>query len=160
VRRLVTYTAAWAAAAVVAVVLAWQGVGIVTRQVTEDRPQSLSAGEVGDLASQANPAPDPSASTTSTTAPAPPTTAPPATTGTAAAAETRTYNVVGGSVTLRFAPEGVTVVLATPNPGFAVAVEPEHGNGVKVEFDGDSHRSRVDGWWESGPHERVREDAT
>jgi hypothetical protein len=61
-------------------------------------------------------------------------------------------------VSLRFSPSGVTVVWANPNPGFDVSQEPEQGNGVKVEFRSDTHRSRVDGWWDGGPQERIREE--
>jgi hypothetical protein len=107
-----------------------------------------------------------------TAAPPPPTTAPPTTAGpptttapttapppTAAPAEVRTYSLVGGSVALRFSSSGVSVDYATPNPGFSVDIEPEHGNGVKVEFESEEHESRVDGWWDGGPRDRVREDA-
>lgn len=203
VRKLVALTVAWLAAATVAVVVAWQGVGIVANQVTDDRPAPLAAGEVralteeaaaqssavtgptttlapgveppvgdgtaaeppttappsgpvtpptteptGTAPSGANPATSPS-----TSAPASPTTVPPA-----APAETRTYNLVGGSVALRFAPSGVTVVWATPAAGFEVEVEPEHGNGVRVEFESDDHRSRVTGWWDGGPLDEAREE--
>jgi hypothetical protein len=88
---------------------------------------------------------------------------PPSTTTTAPAAApqptTRTYNLVGGSVSLKFSSSGVTVNWANPNAGYGVSVEPEDGNGVKVEFESDSHRSRVDGWWANGPQDRVREEA-
>ncbi|HVM08484.1 MAG TPA: hypothetical protein VM345_08485 [Acidimicrobiales bacterium] len=174
--------AAWLAAAAVAGTIAWQGVGIVTRQVTDERPPSLTAGELRALAADASAqerppavtsssateaesstttaAMPPSEATTTTTAPtAPPvpsaTTAPPSS---STVSETRTYNLTGGSVALRFAPDGVSVVWATPNSGFVVEVEPEHVNGVKVEFESDAHRSRVDGWWSGGPQERVREE--
>lgn len=184
--RVVTFAAAWVAAAAVAVAVAWQGVGIVTSQVTDDRPAALASGEVRQLAEGARttttvPAPAvpvttapsvsfPGATTTAlppapatvplttTTAPATATAPTPATTTTVpVAAETRTYNVVGGSVSLRFAPTGVTVVWATPNSGFEVDVEPENTNGVRVRFESDAHRSRVDGWWDGGPRDDVRE---
>jgi hypothetical protein len=28
---------------------------------------------------------------------------------------------------------------------------------VRVEFENDSHRSRIEGWWDGGPQDRVRE---
>ncbi|MGV3760669.1 MAG: hypothetical protein ACO1PW_14165, partial [Actinomycetota bacterium] len=87
----------------------------------------------------------------------PTTTSPPPTT--AAAGETRTYALVGGTATLRFEPTGVAVLAATPNPGFSVHAEPEHGNGVKVEFESEGHESQVTGWWDGGPRDEVREDA-
>jgi hypothetical protein len=189
VRRIATFAAAWIVAAAVAVGVAWQGVGIVTTKVTDERPGPLSAGEVRELASGATsttttvdssaassttvpgaagsptntaPAPTTTTPTPSTGTPAT-TTAPPATTSTTAppqspAPETRTYNLVGGSAALRFTSGGVTVVWATPNSGFEVLVEPENVNGVRVRFESDGHRSRVDGWWDGGPVDRVREE--
>lgn len=91
----------------------------------------------------------PSSATTTASPAAPPTTAAPA--------ETRTYSLEGGTVTLRFEPGRVTVVFANPAQGFDVEVEPEHVNGVKVEFESPTHRSRVDGWWDGGPRDRVSE---
>lgn len=87
------------------------------------------------------------------------TTAPPATTTPPPAGETRTYAMVGGTVSLRFEASGVTVAFANPAAGFEVEVEPDHGNGVKVEFDSETHRSRVTGWWEGGPRDEVEERA-
>ena len=60
--------------------------------------------------------------------------------------------------TLRFSPAGVEVVGATPNEGFSVDSEPEHGNGVKVEFESDAHDSRIDAWWDGGPQVERREN--
>jgi len=83
-----------------------------------------------------------------TTAPPPP---PPA-------ATTRTYPLVGGTATLRFSADAVEVVVATPNAGFAVEISETHDNGVRVEFESDGHRSRVDAWWDGGPQDEVREE--
>lgn len=153
---------AWLLAGVLAVALATAAVSRVGNEVTGSRPSPLSAGEVQQELTAAStsttttstaPAVSPPATTGSTT-----TTATPATTGPVdAPAETRSYALVGGTATLRFSPQGVTVVTATPNPGFSVDVEPEHGNGVKVEFESEAHESRVDGWWDGGPVERVSE---
>jgi hypothetical protein len=109
--------------------------------------------------------------TTTSTAPRPPTARPPAssppvtpTTRPASPApapapgEVRTYNLVGGSVTLRFQPSGVTVVWANPNPGFRAEVDDRDGGGIRVRFDGDSHRSQLEAWWDAGPRDRVEED--
>lgn len=201
--RRLSYALAWLAVATIALVISWQGVSIVSRQVTTDRPATLSASELEESISAASPTTtttegststeseaDPSGTTTSTTAstattptsaaaggapsptapvptnaprttgptPSPTSTAPPSTATTTPPASTRTYNLVGGSAALRFSPSGVTVEYATPKPGFQVEIEPEHGNGVKVEFRSSSHRSRVDGWWENGPVDRVREE--
>lgn len=186
--RSVKFALAWLLAAGVAVTAAWQGVAIVGNQVTEDRPRSLSAREVrealdasgsrsdrdgagespgdGTTALPPSPEDEPDPVTTprqSTTVPPTATTAPPSTTApspstTAAPAETRTYRLTGGSVALQFSPASVTVLWANPNPGFDVEREPEHGNGVKVEFESDTHESRVDGWWAGGPQDRTREE--
>lgn len=85
--------------------------------------------------------------TTTTAAPPPP-----------AAATTRTYKLVGGTATLRFSAERVTVVVATPKAGFSVDVSESHGDGARVEFEGEDHRSRVDAWWDGGPQDEVREE--
>jgi hypothetical protein len=52
----------------------------------------------------------------------------------------------------------VTVQWANPNAGFEVKVESEHGNGVRVEFESDDHRTRVEGWWADGPQDQVLEE--
>ena len=149
-RRSLTFTAAWLVAAAVATTAAWQGVGLVTNQVTDERPAALAADDVRDKLDQP----------TSTTAATPPATAPATTTSTAAPADavTRTYNLEGGSAALRFTPAGVSVVWSAPNAGFGVKTEPEHGNGFRVEFESETHRSRVTGWWDGGPQDETRED--
>ena len=182
-KRTVALSALWVVVAVAAVTVAWQGVAVVGDQVTDERPAALAASDIEDrlagattttsgtdtsTTSSTSSAPststvDSSTSTspenTTTTAvrstPATSTTSSPATTS--AAGETRTYNLVGGTASLRFLPSGVEVVFANPAPGFTVEIEPEHVNGVKVEFESPTHESRVDGWWEGGPVDRVRE---
>jgi hypothetical protein len=150
VRRTLALGAVWVAAAAVAAGVAWAGIGVVGDQVTDDRPAPLSADEVAQaVASQ-------SASST-TTAPggAPTTTAAPPVDP---SATTRTIRMEGGVVTLSFTPAGVDVVGATPNQGFTVDTEPEHGNGARVEFESDGHESRVDAWWDGGPQVERREN--
>lgn len=110
---------------------------------SDDGSGPASSAEPG-VTAVPGPAPAPPSATT-TTAPAP-------------APETRSYTLVGGSATLRFSASGVTVVSATPNPGFAVETEPTHGTGVRVRFRSDSHESAVEGWWEGGPRDEVREE--
>ena len=220
-RRPAMYVTGWLLAAIAAVLLAWQGVGAVTDQVTDERQAPLSEEQVlaelesdgghpggaGDgttsttaatstterrpstteerSTTTAPPATEPPATTPTTDASpttdapqsAPPATSPPATvpvsttappptttttttttTPPQAPAETRSYSLVGGSAALRFTPEGVTVLWATPNSGYTWHVEPED-NGVKVEFENESHESRVEGWWDGGPRDRVEEDS-
>jgi hypothetical protein len=151
VRRSLALGAVWVAAAASAAGVAWAGIGVVGNQVTDDRPAPLSSEQVAQEL-QANQAP----ATTTTNAPdgGISTTAPPAD----PSATTKTYRMQGGVVTLRFSPAGVEVVGASPYEGFTVDTEPEHGNGVRVEFESDSHRSRLDAWWDAGPQVEPRED--
>ena len=142
--KVAALAGAWLVAAVVSVTISWLGVSVVGDQVTDRRPARLSAGEIERRLAEASTTS--SSGTTTTAAPA------------ATDSETRTYNLQGGTAALRYAPAGVEVVFANPAPGFRVEVEPEHGNGVKVEFESDAHESRVDGWWDGGPMERVREE--
>lgn len=74
-----------------------------------------------------------------------------------ASPETRSYTLVGGSVTLRFTSAGVTIVAASPNAGFSVETESTHDTGVRVRFRSDAHESQVEGWWDAGPRDEVRE---
>jgi len=179
VRRTITYVAVWFAAGVGAITLGMAAVAMVGNQVTGSRPSPLSADEVraelsGDTDSTTTTLPDWSTTTlppggaTSTTrvAATTPTSTQsgpggtPTTAGASSAQpETRTYSLVGGTVTLRFEASGVTVQEATPRPGYEVEdLEPTHGNGWKVEFRSDGHRSRVEGWWDAGPRDEVREE--
>jgi hypothetical protein len=150
VRRTLALGAVWLAAAAAAAGVAWAGIGLVGDQVTDDRPAPLSADEVAQAVANQS-------ATSTTTAPAgasTTTTAPPVD----PSATTRTIQMEGGVVTLSFSPAGVDVVGATPNEGFTVDTEPEHGNGVKVEFESDGHESRVDAWWDAGPQVERREN--
>jgi hypothetical protein len=146
---------------------------MVRGQVTGSRPAPLSAAQVEDeLASAGDGTTTTTGSTSSTTSTsAPPATATPTTTASgpgpttttttrpaAPSASSKTYDMVGGTATLRFSAAGVTVLAATPKPGFSVDVSSAHGNGVRVEFESDDHRSRVDAWWDGGPQDEVRED--
>lgn len=187
VRRTLLLVAAWAAAGATAVALATAAVSMVGNQVTGSRPSPLSADQVrreldagGGGASRSTTsttttpagsgpdvAPEPESSsarspasteTTRTVRPAPTPSPTTTTTRPAAPSETRTYNLVGGTATLRFSESGVKVVVASPNAGFSVEVEPTHDNGVKVEFRSERHRSRVAGWWDGGARDEVEED--
>lgn len=165
-RRTVLLAGAWLLGGAVAVGTASLAVSRVGDRVTDDRPTPLSAAEVRDeLAAAAATSTTTTAgpgTTTTTTLPSDPPTSTPTTATTAPPAtdpaETRTYPLVGGTATLRFTPAGVTVVSATPQAGFSVDTSPEHGNGIRVEFERDDHRSRVTGWWDGGPRDEVREE--
>lgn len=184
-RRTAISLAAWFAAGAAGVMLASLGVSLVTRNVTNDRPDPLDAEQVQQELAAAEDLAGPSTTTSTTAPPSPPPTSPggsgttpttapiggdggpaagpaPSTTtvaGPTAATTTRTYDLVGGTLTLRFTPGAVDVVVATPKAGFTVKTGSSHGNGVQVEFRADDHRSRVDGWWDAGPRDEVREEA-
>lgn len=181
-RKSVVYVGAWFLAGAVAVGLASMGVALVSDRVTEERRAPLSDAEMreelaaDDLPGAATTTTTTGAPSTTTTAPGPvtPTTVAPVSNGPGGptggttttapstpppAPVTRTYDLVGGTVTLRFEPTGVTVLVATPEPGFSVEVDEEvHDGGARVEFESDDHRSRVDGWWDGGPRDEVREE--
>jgi hypothetical protein len=182
VRKPILYVAAWLAAGVAAVALATVGVSMVGDQVTGRRPSPLSADEVrSELAAESvttttTPAgvtdssvPPEASTSTSVAAPTTPIHTPPrvgpttttttTTTQPAPPAEKRSYTLVGGTATLQFTAGGVTVVAASPNPGYSVETERTHDNGIRVEFRSDAHRSRVEGWWDAGPRDEVREES-
>ena len=174
----------WILAAVAGLGLASWGVALVGRSVTDRRPAPLTAAQVDarltDLSTTTAPTTTDTTGDTSTTTSTTTTTVAPggatttvapggttttvprqdqSPTTTASATITRAYPVQGGSVTLRFEPGRVSVVVANPAPGFDVEVEPDHGNGVRVEFESDYHRSRVVAWWDGGPQDVVTEEA-
>jgi hypothetical protein len=131
-------------------------------------PSGEEAGAGGNTTSTTARQSRPTATTTATTRPSvstlPPSPSPggSATTVPPAAGTTtsvvRTYNLVGGSATLRFDPSGkVSVVWANPNPGYRVDVDDRSDGGVRVRFDGDSHRSELEAWWDGQPRDRIEE---
>ena len=71
--------------------------------------------------------------------------------------ETKTFTLTGGTTAIRFSPSYTKVLWATPNPGYEVRIEPEPP-GIKVEFRSESHRSRIDAWWDDGPRHEIREE--
>jgi hypothetical protein len=158
VRRLLSLGLVWLVAAVVASVIAWQGVGLVGDQVTDRRPATFTEDEVeAELAEQAreDTSPPTTPPGTGDQSPEGPTTT---TAGDQSAPEARTYRLGGGTVVLRFGPAGVTLEQAVPKLGFEVRYQPVEDNGWRVEFVGDEGRSRVEGWWDGGPQERVDDD--
>jgi hypothetical protein len=158
VRRILTFGLVWLAAAIVATVVAWQGVGLIDDQVTGDRPLTLTAAEVDAALADAT-------TSTATASTAPPsaaetdTTGPRATASSSGPEETHTYRLTGGTTTLRFSPAGVTMVSATPEQGYQVRNGSGDGNGWRVEFEGPAGRSRIDAWWDGGPRTRIDDDA-
>jgi hypothetical protein len=157
-RRLLTLTGAWLAAAIVAAGVAWQGVRLVGDQVTDARPPSLTGEQIeAAVAASSEDATEPATGPTTTSA----TTSTPTTGGAAAsepAPEVRAWELTGGSVSLRFAPSGVTVVSAVPHTGYQVRPESRDDGGVRVEFDGPEGRSRIEAWWDGGPQFEIDDD--
>jgi hypothetical protein len=158
VRRILTFGLVWLAAAVVATVVAWQGVGLIDDQVTGDRPLTLTAAEVDAALADARTGTT-TASPSDPSTPATETTGPGATASTLGPEESHTYRLTGGTTTLRFTPAGVTMVSATPEQGYQVRNGSGDGNGWRVEFEGAAGRSRIDAWWDGGPRTRIDDDA-
>lgn len=76
------------------------------------------------------------------------------------AAETRSYRLVGGTVTISFSASRVEVVVpATPAEGFGVSIERESATDLRIEFSSDDHESRLDVWWDDGPRDETREES-
>ena len=85
----------------------------------------------------------PDVSTTTTPPPAPTTTGLPAT-------EIRSYELVGGSVTVEVGPNTVHLAGASPKAGFSMDVENSGPEKVEVEFKSESHESNFSGRIEDG----------
>lgn len=99
----------------------------------------------------------PPASTTTTSrppAPAPTTTSSAVTTTTttasAPAAETRAYQLKGGSVVIEFVPGRVTLRSASPKAGWSMEVKNRGPDEVRVEFESPSGDSDLRARWSSG----------
>jgi cytoskeletal protein RodZ len=168
--RTIGLVALWLVAGVVATTVAWLGVSSVRDELGGSRshPDPLSSEEISaELAAAPTTSAfqaEPPESSTTTTRPSEPgsttTTAvvPPPATTTTVQPVVRSYHLIGGDVTFRFSPDGVTVVVATPSAGFTTEVGSSHGGGKQVEFESSSHKSRIDAWWDGGPQTEVRED--
>lgn len=84
-------------------------------------------------------------SSTTTTAPAASSTAPPP-----APAETASYTLVGGVVTISYSPGVVTFVSAIPQPGYSTDRRATGPVEVRIRFDSESHTSDFRARWEGG----------
>lgn len=174
--RPVIVVLGWLAATAAAIAVAYAGVSAVAGRVVDPLPATLgfqsadgtpsdgltpNASETG-VAPASVPSGTPDATSPSpsgTAGSSPPSTAPTQAPAQLAAAEVRSYPLVGGNVTLRYEPGRVTVVSADAAQGFIQEID---GNGtaqVTVEFESDGHRSRLRGEWrDGGPRDRVEED--
>lgn len=93
----------------------------------------------------------PEASTTTTQPPAPTTTATPPTTTTAPpSTEIRSYDLVGGSVTVEVGSNTVGLAGASPKAGFSMEVENSGPEKVEVEFKSEDHKSHFSAKFEDG----------
>jgi hypothetical protein len=138
----------WIAATVAATGLAWAGV----RSVVDGVAAPLPAPAVTEAATQApgeRSDPPPDATEPATPRPEPSVSAEDETT-------VRTFQLTGGTATIRFSPTRVEVVSAVPAPWFTTDVDPA-GDTTRVEFESDDHRSRLDVWWDGRPRHEVEE---
>ena len=97
----------------------------------------------------------PSGSTTTTGPPEPTTTTttPPTTTTTTTsppATEIRSYDLVGGSVTVEVGGDSVRLAGASPKAGYSMDVENSGPEKVEVEFKSEHHESHFSGRFEDG----------
>ena len=145
-RRLV-FPFSWLLVTVMATGLVWAGVQVVAGRVVEPlTPLTATAAPSAPVPTSS----PPSARPTPSVRPTP----------TAAAVETRSYDLVGGTVTVQFSPSRVKVVTASPKDGFVLRpVEHEGPLEVAVEFrhTDDTWRSRLRATWDDGPAERIEE---
>ncbi len=88
--------------------------------------------------------------TTTTTLPTTTTIPAPTTTTSAPTSEIRSYELVGGSVSVEIGDGVVRLAGASPKPGFAMEVENSGPEKVEVEFHSDDHESDFTGSFEDG----------
>ena len=173
-----TYVLVWLAVTATAVFIAAAAVGSVRDQVTEAPaamvPTTSTAAPVPETSVsptvfEAGPSTTTTASqvapstttTTATPATTTTTTATPATTTTTTATPTttttapppgdiRSYDLVGGVVTIEISSSAVHLAGASPKSGFSVEVEHSGPKKVKVEFESEDHESTFTGELEDG----------
>ena len=66
--------------------------------------------------------------------------------------------MVGGTATVYFSATDVHVVVALPEPGFVADVSQQGSTAVRVEFESEDHRSRLDARWVDGPTHEIDEN--
>jgi hypothetical protein len=67
-----------------------------------------------------------------------------------------TYQLVGGTVGVRFENGGAHLLWATPNSGFT-AQNRSGASAVDVRFRSDNHESRLRAFWDGGPQNEIEE---
>jgi hypothetical protein len=68
-----------------------------------------------------------------------------------------TYQLVGGTVTVRYENRAAHVLWASPSPGFEVENNGGDDATVDVRFRSSDHESRLRAWWDNGPQHSVEE---
>jgi cytoskeletal protein RodZ len=163
----------WGAATGVAALVAWQALGLVSSSTEVDLLESQPVASVDSSArtpSSSSPSaapgrPDEDEAAPPSVSPSPTTSASisattvasTTTTGSSSSATERTFTVEGGAVAVRFTPEQISVLWATPDPGYRVDWEPEHG-GLKIEFESDRHTTELEVWWDGGARHQISEE--
>lgn len=72
--------------------------------------------------------------------------------------QTRTFTLTGGSVAVSFAPDNLSVLWATANPGFTSEIKKASGDEIVVEFESDNHESKLKATWDNGPVHEIEEE--
>ena len=166
-----TYGLVWLAVTATAVFVAAAAVGSVRNQVTE-APTAMIPTTSTTVALAPEPSPPttvvessstttspPAATSTSTTTATPVTTttapsepAPTTTTTTTAppATDIRSYDLIGGVVTVEIGTSTVQLAGASPKSGFSMEVEHSGPKNVEVEFKSESHESKFSGEFKDG----------
>ena len=69
------------------------------------------------------------------------------------------YQLVGGSVAVRFENGGATLVWAqaNSNDGFQTKQAEQSGGTVDVRFESATHESRLRAFWDNGPQQQIEE---
>jgi hypothetical protein len=153
----------WIAATTLATGLAWAGVRSVVDNVAAPLPVPVATtGQAGPSerppAREASPEPTPNTSEQASEPGSEPRSEPPPERSEPAQPQetVRTFELSGGTATVRFSPAGVEVLSAVPKAGFSADLGPEDG-GMRVEFESDDHRSRLDVWWNGEPRHETDE---
>ena len=81
----------------------------------------------------------------------------PSPTATAVPTQTITFDLIGGTASVSFAPNEVHVLWATPEPGFTADIG-NSGPGQRVRFRSDDGESQLEVWWDAGPQWSIDED--
>jgi hypothetical protein len=171
-RRRGVLVGAWALATITATLVAWVAVRSVTDQVSPAPVLPLPTNvALADGASEAPQQPARRRGQLRQTqqpragAQSPPTSADPPQQQPAAdepdqgePALTESYNLTGGTVTVRYRGGATSLVEATPNTGYDVDVHDGGPGKVDVRFRSDSHESRLVARWEDGSPDAQREE--